>query len=60
MGGLLKDGREERGPIAMLRLRSDLNVGSGEHIAATPLQREVEHEKKPRDVNSLQWMFIIS
>jgi hypothetical protein len=54
VGGLLGDGREDRGLIAPLCGRSDLNIESGEYIATAPLQREVEHEKKPREVNSLQ------
>jgi hypothetical protein len=59
-GGLLGDGREDKGLIALLCGRSDLDVRSGEYIAVAPLQREVEHEKKLRDVNSLQWMSILS
>jgi hypothetical protein len=57
---LIGDGREERGLIALLCGRSDLNIGSGEYIAAAPLRGEAEREKKPRKANSLQWMFIIS
>jgi hypothetical protein len=54
VGGLLGDGREDRELIVLTCGRSDLNTGSGEYIAAAPLQGEVEREKKPREVSSLQ------
>jgi hypothetical protein len=54
VGRLLGDGREDRGLIVLPYGRSDLNIGSGEYIAAAPLQGEVEREKKPREVSSLK------
>ena len=46
VGGLLGDGREDKGLIALFCGRSDLNIWSGEYIAAALLQGEVECKKK--------------